>query len=376
VTDIKDVQSSITEVDGSGPRIRWGKKGNKYQLIQLAREGLDPRLPGKREVFDKSDFQNLRRVLVYGERSGGGRDFLRWLRTALGTSEPWIFAQGDRWTPSLFEVSDRKLFGEGILKDLITDKSFLTSLLNDDSATAAGHIVDWASKYNGKKINLLIRDLGRLSKDPLEASSKSAGQRAALALSKAAEFKIVSNRIRLVLVDTSEDNFKDTYDASGLARLCWRFRLPWFGTKEVSRLAGHDLFNICLAEKEDALDEFMMVTGGQPLLVQSLLRELEELEGELDILAVQRGYRWLRDHPPSSVERWKKDLANSDGAVLEALKDFTAGGKRSKEQGLLQQHVSLFYSGWIRFDELTRNWKISSMLHGDYAQAVLGAVKL
>lgn len=363
-------------------RIRWGEGDCDYQLIQLARDGEDPRLPGRRKIFSWQDLLGMDRTLIYGERSGGGRDFLKWLRDSLGSSEPWIFAQGDRWARDLFQVSKPDNANLDKLKS--DEKSFLVSLLEDDSATAAGKIVRWAEeleknnqerkKGGFKRINLLIRDLARLPNRPEHNSQESAGQRAALALSKAAEYEVVSERIRLVLVDSSEDNFKDTYDASGLARLCWRFRLPWFGLQEVIRLAEHERYGLALTDAT-ILDEFMLVTGGQPLLVHSLLRELKEEGGTLDVAAVQRGYRRLRDHPPSSVEKWKEDLAKGEPAVLEALAGFSGGSRRSKGQGLLTPHVSLFHSGWIRFDENTEHWKISSQLHGDYAQSALGVVR-
>lgn len=372
--------------DGNGlPRIRWGEGQDEYQLIQLARDGEDPRLPGRRRKFSWHDLLGMDRVLIYGERSGGGRDFLEWFRESLGSSEPWIFAQGDRWARDLFQVSKTDKPDKADLGELVSnEESFLISLLEDGSATAAGKIVHWAKELEKKnkeeenesfkRINLLIRDLARLPKKPDDKSQESAGQRAALALSKAAEYKVVSERIRLVLVDSSEDNFKDTYDASGLARLCWRFRLPWLGLQEVMRLAKHETYGLALTDPT-ILDEFMLVTGGQPLLVHSLLRELKEEEGALDVAAVERGYRWLRDHPPSSVEKWKEDLAQGEPAVLEALAGFSGGSRRTKGQGLLPTHISLFHSGWIRYDENTEHWKISSELHGDYAQSVLGAVR-
>lgn len=351
----------VREVD-SIPRIRWGTNGNKYQLNYLSRDGEDPRLPGKPKALDLKTFRQQDRTLIYGERSGGGRDFLSWLRGTLNKAkgEPWIFVQGDRWVPDLFQTSDPE-------SDLKTEDSFLTSMLQEDSATAAGRIVRWAQMHEGPKLNLLIRDLGRLP--------DGAGLEAALALSKASDHAEVRKNIRLLLVDTSEESFQDTYDASGLSRLCWRFRLPWLSRDEVLRLAQHESY--ALAFDAEAIDEIMEVTGGQPLLVHSLLRELRGSAQSPGLPKIRRCFRRLRSTPPRAVERWREELTaltHKGRAFRNALGEYVSGARRSGNQSLPKPHVSLYYSGWIRFDDETENWKISSKLHAAFARAVLDEV--
>lgn len=360
------IQAHIVN-DQLPPRVRWGKEMDKYHLLRLAEDGQPLDLPGKSEFLGRSEILEMSRVLVFGERSGMGRDLLEWFREELEEEEssPWFFLQGDRWLPTLTVSSSSNPFE----KELLSPDSFLFQLGKKNPSDGAAAIVDWCEAREGQpKLTLLIRDLARLP--------ESEGADAAQALRIAYEHPTTQNRLRIFLVSTSEYEFEDTYIASGLAPMSDRFRLPWLTEEEIQSLARHEYYGISF--KQESLDSLMDITGGQPLLVQTLLGKLKDSK-KVTPSEVRRAFRSLRKVPPEIVATWQSDLRNrieKDRELSEALKNYVSGYSRSKEQGIPASHVHLFYPGWIRFDPLTERWKIASKLHAEFARNALAGGSL
>jgi len=92
-------------------------------------------------------------------------------------------------------------------------------------------------------------------------------------------------------------------------------RLPRFTLQELSKLLARHLANQkeTLAQVNSAAMVLLRWTGGQPLLVQSLLADIRSL----DDLSQSKLMRRLRDHPPPVVLNWQRRL----GQLLEDSKD-------------------------------------------------------
>ncbi len=357
----------VIHPDDQKPRVRWG---DGYALIHLARPQAPIDLSGKRSPIGYEGLHDKPRVLVFGERSGGGKDLLAWWRKTLDDNvQPWIYVQGDRWQKELHECSEqlRNLQEQAKTKKTQGPFDFIKRLGEGSRAERAEALVGWARQLKSP-LYLIIRDLGGLGDD--------SAQEAVQALRIAGENKVTTEHLRILVVSTSESRFEDRYDVSGYAAMCERYRLPWLVEEEIVLLASQPE-NACSAPDDDALDDIVVATGGQPLLVQWILELLcKQLQknSNLKRFDVRKCYREVRGSPPGVVSIWKHDLRSrleQKPELKEVLHNYVAGGSRGIQQGLPADHVSLMIPGWIRFDRNVGRLKISSKLHARFAQQVL-----
>lgn len=386
-----DCDVEYLDVNGSStPRLRWkvGKR-NAYPLNHLAKAGNPIRLPN-RQPFSLSDLKDQSRILVYGESSGGGRDFMFWLREQLQDGgHPWIFAQGDRWRSSHFKISQKLPDHEDeekLTKEKLTD--FLLGLAKGGAAERSEILQNWVyskefekwlEKDDGEEAGdgkkniptLIMRNLGMLGEE--------SAMELAQGLRIACESPDLSERLRILIASTSEHRFEDTNEASGLAPMFERYRLPWLVPEDVRTLAkyfqGNDMDAVDLSD-DDTMNEVMLITGGQPLLVHRLLQLLIDKDlTKPNHKDIRQAYRDLRGSPPSVVERsWKHDLrqrCEGSREIRDAIQDYVAGYTQSYQRNLPQSHLKLMIPGWIRLDSEIRRWKVSSKLHADFARKVL-----
>jgi hypothetical protein len=354
----------------NNPRLRWkGKKGPCYPLLHLAKPAGSVRLPAQRKYLDVDDLADMPRVLIFGERSGGGRDFMTWFRNGLkDKGKACIYAQGDQWRPSLFDLP-------GSEAEQGERTSLLINFSKGTAAERAENLIALAKTFTGESgANVIIRDL--------ELFGGESAKSAATALRIASEREEVS-ALQIFIASTSESHFGDLYDSSGFAVMCERFRLAWLEKDEVQALANgfeappSESKQPCLELDDSTNAQILDDTGGQPLLVQGLLqllRQSQPTKRKPDVKDLRQAYRELRSSPPPSVEHWKQDLAARLGAraeLVDVTRDYVAGYSRGTAQTLPAAHASLAIAGWLRLDENTERWKIASRLHAHLAQEVL-----
>ncbi len=366
-----DPQSKPTpkvEYLDNNPRLRWGEAGQFYPLLHLAKPAGSVRLPAHRRYLNVDALAHIPRVLVFGERSGGGRDFMTWFRDGLEKkNKASIYVQGDQWRPSLFDLRGSK-----------AEQGERTKLLGNFSkgtaAERAENLIVLAKTFqkNSEKANFIIRDLELLGGE--------SARNAATALRIASE-REEAKALQILIASTSESHFGDLYDSSGFAVMCERFRFAWFEKDEVQALAeGFEppqAEKPCLELDDPANAQILDDTGGQPLLVQGLLqllRQSQPTNRKPSVKDLRQAYRELRNSPPPAVEHWKQDLAARLGArpeLVDVIRDYVAGYSLGTAQSLPAAHASLAIAGWLRLDENTQRWKIASRLHAHLAQEVL-----
>lgn len=352
--------------DGSR-RLRWG---NFYPLLHVS-EPLQPeQLPPPRELVGLDDLGEAPRVLVIGERGGGGGDFLRWWQAGLSErSRRWVYARGNRWLPEFFEASDG---GDPLTQAGV---SLLGELTRGNEQQRAQRIMAWAKALyaQGESAHLLLRDLGALG----ERSAKQLAEALQLACEKVAAF----GALRVVVVSSSEDRFADFFYATGFASRSQRFRMAWLTADDVAYLADHGTTEP-LTIAPEGVSELLEVSGGQPRLVWTILDALratrrgQAVPGLRDLDQV---YRKLRASPPAFTGDWRRDLdrrLKQTPALGKLLRQFVGDQNLGPEQSHTTGVLPLMHAGWVRFDEIMKQWRISSRLHAHLAQQVLAELGL
>ena len=82
---------TVSEIDDT-LRIRWDRV---YPVVRIKRPGPDSELPGSETTVASTDVLTCADTLVFGERSGGVRDFLGWWCKELDAERhPWVLVVG------------------------------------------------------------------------------------------------------------------------------------------------------------------------------------------------------------------------------------------------------------------------------------------
>jgi hypothetical protein len=361
------------------PRVRWGKKGKKslsYPVIHLGEPAAPTRLPGERVFLGDRGFIDQPLTLIFGEPSGGGRDLISWWKERLDdASRPWVYVQGDKWRADFFKPKERvnrlEVAKEG--KDSVNLLEQLGTLpTHIEKAEAFVRLAEHVEN----PFHLILRDLGGLGEEQ--------GKAVAHALRSAGEEQVVREKLRIVIVSSSEGAFEDQYDASGLAPMCERYRLAALNEEEVKLLAGwqppkeHRLPKLTLSN--ESLNKAMKATGGQVLLVQRLLDNLRRMapsSGDFkpDDRKMHKALQLLTKSPPSVTGRWKEDLrqrleGNPD--LIPVMRSYARGESLGgKNLPPPSTELGLMIGGWVRQHPTMDRWGIASKFHAHFAKQVL-----
>lgn len=363
---MEDVAVSFTVEPGlksNPPRIDWGEV---YPMTPLGEAGTPLDLGRPRTTIDRARVDAMRDAIVFAERGGGLDHFFYWWREQLEKlGRPYVVVRGDDWSPSLFEW-------QGLPAELKkkAEKGLAAFGTEPGSTKKVEALKSWGEKLS-KPLNLILRNLTSLG--PEQALD------AAIALRKIRELGICPN-LQILVAGSSESIFMGDRDVSGYRTLCYEYRLPSLSEDEILELARHDDQGRRLAlELEDAIDAFIEQTGGQPLLVQSLLHRLRELADRLGRtrvapLEVARAAKQLRDAPPNIVKLWQDDLAKllADHRELGVkLNEYVLGKSigRSSFPPPVEERP-LFIAGWVALNQRDR-WAITSQIHAHLARPIL-----
>ncbi len=275
--------------------ITWDE-GKSYALARFAEGGQHFDLPCWEELVNGEKIREEKDILVFGERSGGGRAFLEWYRRLLGVNNnPWVLVQASDWKKENFAVSQ------------VMDSSILDSIEAfgrvENPAEKANYLKTVAEKMSGKTIYLIIKDYMGLGRESAELGAAALRQ-----------FRDTSPYLNLhiMIMSTAEFAFLETAFRSRYNATC--FRLPHLSTGEVRALAAcGDASQPPLAMENKALDDLMLNTGGQPFLVRSFIdhfRETRKGDTPLKKSQVQKAWRRLVQSPPAVASIWQEDLEN------------------------------------------------------------------
>lgn len=368
------------------PHIRWS---GGYRVVNLGLEGETLALPGKVELLTPSRIRGQHNILVFGERGGGIRDFLLWLTEVLEDQE-WVLVCASEWAPDFFqwpnrmeskEKPDRQQDPEPPESKIPSVKEAAEKAIGklgsgENTMERAEALIGWAKSLQNP-FTLIIRDLSSLGDGPsLEVATT---------LRMVMERKERCPHLRILVADTSESIYLDRPDRSGYRALTVQYRLPSLTREEIRKLAewfseGLDKWPIerlrqPLLLSDEALKKIFEHTGGQPLLVQRLLKGLQRFGSiTLDPGHVEQEARTLRLSPPDETKFWQKDLRDllrKDPSLLTAMQAYLLG----KSLGPARfpppsAERALFIAGWVKLNSDGR-WGISSQFHAHLAREVL-----
>lgn len=382
---------------GESMHVQWDG-GRVFPLLRLRRDTEILPLTAERRFPTYDELQKDQRVLVFCERSGGGRSFLRWWQQQLTIKKrPWLYTQGRGWEADLFDLSKQALAetyttGEGDVRQ--TPVAYMTAFGQaKDAASKAAVLIEWAEARRGKKpFFLIFRDLSALG----EAADATAG---ALRLFGDQRDPSVRNSFHVVIVSSSEATFEDRMDVSGFGAMCQQYRLPFLNRDEIQHLAAAMLGDrLPEGGDSDLLArqlgiEIEEAVGGQVKLVQDLLQRLlsegnaasslhtllskyghepDRFEDRLR-QQVRKAVAALRDSPPTAVEFWMRDLQarlHRNQPLIEILRTRVEGVRIPAGTEPPGQEAALLIPGWVRFDHLDC-WGIASPFHAHFARKVL-----
>jgi hypothetical protein len=339
-------------------RLRWGKA---YPVVLLGEPGWQFDLPGKETWIEESHVRERKDVVVLGERSCGIRDFLSWCCGVLGKA-PWMFFYGATWLPSLAKVSDA---AKPLEEDAFQALEEMSKAGGADRKADA--LIRWAGELR-TDFHLIIRDFSELG----EEDSRELAQ----------AFRLIRDsqrcpRLHILAGSSSESYLTDTLFSSFLP-MTYRYRMRPLQEEDI-RLLLYRVFDKDVSVAEDALKRLEDLLGGQPFLIQRLLRRIAEGRGgrtEIDVKDVEGAFRLEKRSPPSVVQSWQRDLAailKAHPELREPMRSYVAGATLG-----LGGHPPndserpLFVAGWLRARSDNR-WGIASELHATLARTVLDA---
>lgn len=366
-------QNEIKIVEGPNgeKHVRWGDRG--YRVISLGTEAQDLPLPGNGEFLDGERVRTSPNVVVFTERSGGGKDFSAWFCEQLDAR--WALVRGSAWQRPLYRFGDgQKEISPAALAE--SEQAWWGQALQALDALGtkgtaderAAVLVEWGGQLK-EPFHLLLRDLSGLDEEK--------------ALAVATALRIVRDsgacpQLRILIVSTAKTLFADTAERSGYLSLSHRFRLCGHGEAEIEALVAAYGLTLASAEVER---EIPAETGGQPLLVQQLLGKLKEgaaSSSEVTVHGLRRALRVLRGSLPAAAKHWctdLKDILRKRPELVTALeayvKDKTIGPAQFPPPAIERE---LFIAGWLRLNRLGR-WGITSRIHADLARTVLDEIR-
>jgi len=291
----------------------------------------------------------------------------------------WVLVQCTEWAPAFFRwpksgtaelPEEQKKSAEEAIHRLGTLEGTI-----ERAQTLMGWVKDLKEPFT-----LIIRDLSAL------------GGQSALEVATALRMVMEQKdrccpQFRLILADTSEAIYLDRPDRSSLRTLTVQYRLPWFTKEEIRKLAEWSPEGLTgwegprawepLSLNDEALDCFLAHTGGQPQLVQRLLRGLQRLEPKSSALNkhhVEKQARELRLSPPDNAEFWQKDLdqlLEKESEMARPMRAYVLGQSLGPARfPPPSTERALFIAGWVKTGPDSR-WGIASEFHAHLARNVL-----
>lgn len=369
------------------PRIRW-RKGEAYAAVELGRDGATIPLPGKPMLIDDNIVLKQQDTLILSERSGGSRDFLDWWCQRLNRrEETWVLVHAREWAQDFFDWSPKFKSNKKISKkndDNPDERSIVAEAIErfgtvEGSTERAQSIAKW-TKTLQKPFTLIIRDLMGLGPDKsLEIAT---------ALRSLRDHNL-AKKLKIVLVSHSESILGDLYDRSGYLYLLRQFRVPSRSDKEIIKLVGwlrqvseaNASLQPHLSLSQEAVDALLDSTGGQPLLIQRMIKSLSHLVKRVDStefcvneMDVANASRLLRSTPPDQCRIWVEDLKNLlsvEPDLISTMRSYVTGHSLGRARFPPSANERpLFVAGWVGLDRLGR-WGIKSSFHAHLARPVL-----
>lgn len=361
-----------------------GRPAN-YRLVHLGDAGVpDDALPGRDGSIDDDYVGDGGHVLVLGESGSGITDLLRWWRywqskdgrplLEVDVAYPaprWTVLPPNRSTPSEAHQEVAEAVGE-----------FIVQTRTRDNYAAYRRLIDALGAAPG--ITVAFESIGALDAQ-LEPFGE--GLRAAI--------ERPDIQARFLFVSQADGELSDTMSSSGVRHLSESWRMPSMQADEIVCLArGTESHPGPLAEAEldDATESafaraVLEQTGGQPVLVQTLLNHLAA-RGFSDPYRpprVHQAARAVYASPPPVHKRWQHELeailrrdwaqgyGSGRGELLRRLRAYSSGDRVAADIRISQAERPLYLGGWLAVDP-DGCWGFRSLFHREFAQPVMDRV--
>lgn len=335
-----------------------------YPVTVLGEPGKEHPLPGIEGKIKIGDLPARENVILLGERSGGVRDCLLWCCQVLdGKNLRWAFVHGAQWKPALI-LTSTILTSTGEHERVANTIESIGSL--EKASEKAEALISWADEMKSEVFYLLVRDFAALGNDQAHALAD------ALRLIRDLD---KCHNLRLIVGSDSESYFADDV-FSGMLSMAFRYRVMPFSEGETAALCAEVRDGISLNPDPEALREIQRVTGGQPALVQDLLGRIRSLNCiEVGKKEVGRAFQIQRRSPPGVTRLWKAELRKllaERRDLLEPMRRYAAGRSLGASRFPPPPNERpLMISGWLRLDQSSERWGISSEIHADLVRDVL-----
>jgi hypothetical protein len=238
-------------------------------------------------------------------------------------------------------------------------------------------IEEWA-KHLTEPFTLMINDVTALGEDHVREMSQAL---------RSVRDSGTCPKLRVVIAGRNEQPFFDTPTVSGLYTLSHSYRPHAFAPNEIKILAAWNkkIENqqngwSALKLSNDAVERIVRHSGGQPLLVYHLLRQLQRLMNDTGKkitkeIDVDKASRLFRQSPPEVIRSWRDDLRHlleNDKDLLERIRSYVKG----RTVGPINfpppdDERELFLSGWLKQSPLTNRWGITSEFHAHLVRELL-----
>lgn len=304
-------------------------------------------IPGKVDVFDVKSLSELRDAILLGEPGSGLRKVFQWFVNGIDT--PFVKITYNLMEFGVANCSSQMRYNRA--------KRYIKKLMDCNDAHACLVVLrDWISKAEMCHL-VMFKPEPNLSKHFAQA------------------FRTLRDEGRmnfnLTIFTTSDDMFVDQAVQSGYFGLCTVFRMPRISHGDLARWATSLDFKF----QGDCFSRILTVTGGQPVLVESLLSAIKSVESNplnWDLTTIDLAGDLMKYDLPLQVELWVIDLRSKlkqDPGLRDRLEKYLSCSLQS-HRGVSVVDRGLYISGWLGFNQ-EGDWGIVSDVHRYLIRKVL-----
>lgn len=339
------------------------------RLVMVA-DGLKKVFPPGRPVVLKGQTDVLgfldKPVVVVGEPGSGTSRLVDWIRDLLKGQDPEAFALDLQLLPQniiLHGQAEEFQRLEEFLTLRKVKKSKCKFLLKDANhpgglgaalVDALTHLEEELPQ-KGPPVLVVVEDLSDFEGLPSFLA----------ALRGALENRDFS-RMRFVIIGRDERLF-DTEPYSAFLKVARMYRTSFLTRSECEILWRQKRSGTLQGDPKEIAKACLHWTGGHPLLATQYLEHVK------DGKPVEEAGRLLTSQRHYALPQWQsnlKGLLTARQRLVPVLERYL-GGRLEPAGSVNDAILPLFLSGWIRYDDDERVWRITSACHVDWAQEVL-----
>lgn len=380
---------------GSPLMVRHGERDAKgrpqrYRLRKLGIAGLpSDEIPGELASIGATEVKDHRNMLMLGERGSGITDLLRWWRDQLTMAgEPMleisVASPVARWSGA------PPAFADDVKSALARSLQDLIRVIREPEGTELDALYSFLTALDARSelpLTIAIERIGELGNQ-----MRRLGEHLRVLAETSGE------NLRWLFFSQADGALGDIILSSGLRHLCDEWRMASFDREDILCLARSVVFGQPPAA--DPVEPFgasrtpadltfadavLDHTGGQPVLVQTLLahiaRSIDPSSTAPSLSIVDAAARALYASPPPVHQYWQRELEEilrrdqqalrglGRRDLLRRLRAYSNGDRVARER-IPSYERPLYIAGWLDLDRHD-TWGFRSRFHREFAQAVI-----